>query len=232
MTIKKLRYILTVLTVMYASTAIAQLNIGVDAGISYNKLQVEMADDEIRLSKNSGYIVNVNIDQKINKWLAIEVSPGLIQKNYRVENKNNIYQNVTNTYLHLPITAKYEMKVLKKINLSAALGAYYAYWIESTMEGVAPNVFELSTNPEGNETVRLERIKSNYRFNAKQDNRSEFGWVAKIGLDYRVLKNVSATIKGHFYQSITDQQKRVSEIHAQKYNQTTALTIGGVYHFQ
>ncbi|MNR35130.1 hypothetical protein D3C85_1529560 [compost metagenome] len=130
------------------------------------------------------------------------------------------------------MTAKYELTVFEKMSLSTALGAYYAYWIESTLDGIAPNVFELSTNPEGKETVRLEQIKSNYRFNAKQDNRSEFGWVAKIGLNYRILKSVSATIRGHYYQSITDQQKRVSEVQAQKYNQTTAVTIGAVYHFK
>lgn len=226
---KKQLSLLVLFGAMLMNSAKAQLNIGVDAGITYNQLQFKSNNPDLKLSKRTGYLVNINVSKQLSKWMTIEATPGIIQKNYTVQNKHNIYQDINNTYLHLPLDIKYEISLLKPLKLSAALGIYYAYWLESNISGIAPNVFNIANNAEGDALIQLENIKSNYKFNDTQDNRSEFGWLAKVGLSYRILKNVSCSLKGHYYQSISDQQKQSNEFQSPKYNQTFATTIGLAY---
>ncbi|WP_316822477.1 porin family protein [Pedobacter gandavensis] len=229
---KKQFYLLMFFIALLSNSANAQLTLGADAGISYNRLQFKSNNPDLKLSKKTGYMVNINIDQKLSPGFAVSVSPGLIQKNYSVMNKVNIYQNINNTYLQLPLSLKYEMELFRRLQLSGNLGLYYAYWLESNINGIAANVFNVSNNPEGEELINLESINSKYKFNSQQDQRSEFGWMAKIGLNYRLFKNISGMINGHFYQSMTDQQKQKNEILSAKYNQTFATTIGLAYHLK
>lgn len=231
MNIKKPLSIVASICLTCILNAKAQTNIGLDAGITYNKLRFKPANSNLTLSSKQGYIINLNIDHQLNKWIAVETSPGVLQKNYSVKNTNNIYQDINNTYLQLPISIKFERKLISRLNLSASLGGYYAYWIKSTINGTAPNVFELSSGSEGGELIKVEGIKSQYPF-SHRDNRSEFGWTAKVGLDYRILNDLSCSIKGYYYQSLTDQQKRIDELQASRHNETLAATVGIIYSFK
>lgn len=230
MTIKKQLYIIVIIFFAQIFKTSAQTNIGLDAGITYNKLDFKSNNSNLILTSRQGYIINLNIDHSLNKWFILETSPGVLQKNYSIKNRNDIYQNINNTYLQFPISMKYDMKLIKRLNVSGSLGGYYAYWIKSTMNGTAPNVFEITSDSDGGELIGLENIKSNHSF-SNQDNRSEFGWVAKIGLHYRIINNLSFSITGQYYRSITDQQKNTVELQVPKHNQTSALTIGVSYSF-
>jgi opacity protein-like surface antigen len=221
-------YRLAIIFSLYTAKATAQSNIAFDFGVSFNRLHHETRNN-ISLSGKTGYVLNINLNQRINSCLYIEASPGLIQKNYSLENKSNIYQHIDNSYLHLPLGVKYELKTPKKLTISAVLGIYYAYWITSNITGIAPNVFNISTAADGNELIGVEHIKSTYKFDTKYDNRSEIGWLAKIGLEYRVKKDLSYSFNYHYYQSLTDQQKGNGLFQSKKHNQTTAISAGIIY---
>nr|WP_199158547.1 outer membrane beta-barrel protein [Pedobacter sp. ASV2] len=208
----------------------AQIIIGADAGVSYNKLDYKMNNGKLKLENNQGYMASINVDYGLNKQFSLESSPGIIQKNYLIKNQNGIYQQNNNTYLQLPFNIKYHVKIVKRLYTSASLGAYYAYWLSSTLKGIIPNVFELSNDAEGNEVFKQQSFKYVYQFDPSKDNRSEFGWTGKIELNYEILKKLSGSIKARYYQSITDQQKKIVEGQVARYNQTFGITMGVGYH--
>lgn len=229
MNFKRLFYIFIILS-LFKMKANAQTTFSFDVGIASNKLDFRPINNSLKLFKNQGYMINVSLDYKFNKWLRIEVSPALLEKNYSVKNNSAIYQNINNAYLQFPISVKYAIRVVNKLVASGTSGIYYAYWLKSVVSGIAPNVFEQYSNHEGEELIGLEKIKYNYIFNSTLDNRSEFGWVAKIGLDYEVAKNLSCSLKGHYYQSITDQQKKIMILQGSRYNKTSVMTLGLAYY--
>jgi opacity protein-like surface antigen len=230
MTINIQLYILIVFSIISSAVANAQMTIGLEGGITSNKLDFKNNYSNVTLLQRKGTIINIDLNYKFNKWFTLEMSPGMLEKNYSLQNSNRIYQNVTNCYLQLPISLKHRIKLLRKLNAFGSLGVYYAYWLESKVDGLAPNVFELYSNSENQEMIKLEEIKYTYSFDSRRDNRSEFGWAGKIGMDYGVYNNLSLSLKGHYYQSLTDQQKKIVELQNPKLNKTFVTTIGLIYH--
>ena len=214
----------------YNLDANAQMNLGIDVGLTNNKLNFSSKYGNLKLTSNYGYMINLIIEHKLDKWLSFDASPGVIQKNYSIRNISNINQDIDNTYLHLPLSMTYQVSLLRNVNISGSFGAYYAYWISSVVSGVAPNVFELSSNPKGDELIKVENIDYKYKF-TKQDNKSELGWILKLGIEYGIFNHISFIINTQYYQSITDQQKRINELESEKRNRTLALTSGILYHF-
>ncbi|MBO9675841.1 MAG: outer membrane beta-barrel protein [Sphingobacteriaceae bacterium] len=229
MSTKNKIYIFSIILALYSSNINAQVNIGIDAGTTSNKLNYKT--NNILLGQKSGYITNINVEYALNKWLSLEGSTGAIQKNYSISNKSNISQQINNTYLQFPISIKHCINVIRRLNASVSLGVYYAYWISSNTEGVAPNVFDLSNNKDGTELIKLQSIKYPYQFDSSKDNRNEFGYVVKAGFNYKIISRVEISIRAHYYQSITDQQKKMQKPQNGRYNQTFAVTAGLTYHF-
>jgi len=220
-------YTIIILCISQTIIAKGQTNIGVDAGITFNRLHFKLQNNNLALASRQGYIININVDHELTRRISVEASPGIIQKNYTIKSENNIYQNIDNTYLNIPISIKFVVKSINRLNISGSAGGYYAYWTKSKIGGIAPNVFETTSNPQGEELVKVEDINETHVF-TKQDHRNEIGWVAKIGINYKILSNLSCSIKGQYYRSLTDQQKQI-DYQAPRYNETLAATIGVVY---
>lgn len=206
----------------------AQTYLGVDAGITHNNLRFKPYNTNLTLTSGQGYMVNFNISQRLNNWVQLEAAPGLLEKKYTIQNINGIYQNINNSYLNLPLCVQLNLKATKSIQLTFSLGGYYAFWRKSTINGVSPNVFELRSDSEGVDFIRLEKIKLDYGF-TEQDNRAEWGWVSKMGVACRASRRLHLLLKMHYYQSLTDQQKKISELHTPKYNETLAISTGFSY---
>lgn len=228
MTIKQPLYIFTFFFLIQISNSRAQTNIGLDFGSTFNKLNFTSQNNNLKITSKQGYIINLEIDRRLNNYLSIEVSPGILQKNYSIKNTKDIYQDTENTYLHLPIGIKIAAKLINRLNISGSIGGYYGYWIKSSIHGLAPNAFEISSNTTGEELIKIENIKSGYDF-TKKDNRSELGWKANIGMSYKIMSDISCSINGHYYRSLTDQQQRITERQIPRYNETFAATIGISY---
>jgi hypothetical protein len=213
----------------YTFNVTAQTNIGLDAGLTFNKLDLKTIND-IKLGTRHGYLISVNVTHKFNKELAIEISSSVLQKNYSIENKRNIYQNINNTYAQLPLSVKYNRKIANRLTLAGSFGIYYAYWLKSKIDGIAPNIFNISTDSDNNEIIELESFRYTYHFDSKKHNRSEFGLASKIELNCKIINNLSCGLKGHYYHSLTSQQKVVLE-QQPSYNETFALSLALACHF-
>jgi len=218
-------YSVLLISLIYISKANAQTNIGIDAGVTNNSLSFYASNTNLILKSRQGYLTNISINHILNKWLCLEAGPGVIQKNYSITNTTEIYQNINNTYLNFPVSMKVTLKAVNRINFNGSIGGYYSYWIASMINGIAPNVFELSSNSEGFESIKLETIKDDHSF-TKQDNRKEWGWVAKLALDYRIVNSIYSSIKLHYYGSLSDQQKLVTGFQTPRYNKTSAISVG------
>jgi len=232
MKILKQLFLLILFLLIQPDKTNAQTSISFDAGVTYNKLDFNANNINVVMTSKQGYITNVNIDYQLTRMLALEASPGVLQKNYSIKNNTDIYQNINNTYIQLPISIKYKIKlIINRLIASGSLGTYYAYWLKSNIDGLAPNIFDLSLDTENNEVIKLERIRYTHGFNSAQDDRSELGWAGKIGLEYKVINSFSCSLKGHYYQSLTDQQKHTIELQQPRYNRTFAISLGLGYYF-
>jgi len=231
MTIKKSFCISTLFFSLICVTNIkAQTNVGLDFGATYNKLNFIPSNNTLIITSKQGYIINFNIERELNNYFSLEATPGTLQKNYSIKNKKNIYQDTENTYLQLPISIKMGVTIIGRLKIGGSIGGYYAYWIRSTTYGLAPNAFELSSNITGDEYIKIEDIKAGSDF-TKKNNRSELGLAAKIEMNYKILNDISCSVKGHYYRSLMDQQKRIMEQQIPRYNETLAVTIGISYLF-
>ncbi len=230
---KRIQLILIITTVFIKKTN-AQMSIGLDEGITFNRLSYKSIDPNVLLTREPGYITSIPLQYQFNKWLIIEAAPGLIQKNYSVQNKSEVYQKVKNQYLQFPVSAKYLIRLTPKIVGYGSFGIYYAYWLNSKAEGSAPNVFDIeqTSQPGSEQLIKLEKIKYSIDLNSKQYNRSEYGWLVKAGLGFSVNKNITLSIKGHFYQAVTDQQQKTVDRQGARYNETIAVTLGPIFHLR
>lgn len=201
----------------------AQTNISLQMGLSNNYIKSKK-----QISSSLGYAVTADASFPANDWFDLELSLTLIQKNFSIQNKSNIYQNLTNTYLQLPVGISKGIAFGKNIRLAGFLGIYYALWINKKMDGQIPNIFDVHQNEDGSESLRLAQF-SNQGFNSITDNRNEFGWATKLSLDYRFSKSMSLTTGGHYYNSQTNQEKQTSLLQTGKYNKTFVIMTGLKY---
>lgn len=224
------RILYATLIILFSSVikANAQISIGLDAGVTINKLDYKNINENILINSETGYITDVLIQYKLNKYFIFEITPSQLQKNYSIKNKNGVYQKINNKYLQLPFNVQYNLRLTHRISTYGALGLYYSYWLTSKVFGIAPNAFNIEQTS-SDQLIKLQKIKYLYAFNSEQDNRSEYGWVGKVGIDYNLNKRLSFSLKGHIYQSVMDQQKKIVEQQTSKYNQTLAATIGLSY---
>lgn len=205
----------------------AQTNISIQMGLSNNFTK---SKQQISSSLNAryGYAFSADASLPVNDWVDLELSLTLIQKNFSIQNKSNIYQNLMNTYLQLPVGISKGIAFGKNIRLAGFLGIYYALWINKKMEGQIPNIFDVYQNADGSESLRLARF-SKQGFDSITDNRNEFGCATKLSLDYRFSKSMSITAGGHYYNSQTNQEKQTSLLQTGKYNKTVVIMTGLKY---
>lgn len=208
----------------------AQVSIGADVGITFNTLKLENSNNAVSTNNGYGYIISIPVKYKLNKHFYIETNPGLLQKNYTIENQKRIIQKVNNSYFQLPVGIESSFDLAPKISVNGLIGIYGAYWLSSKINGFAPNVFDISEQSTGTEEqINLQKINTTYNIDSKYDNRYEFGWTGRIGINYTFTTRLCFAIKGNLYRSLTDQQKSISELQRQKYNQTFAITMGASY---
>lgn len=229
MNINKIIYAIFIIFSCFFIKANAQMSIGFDAGMTFNKLNSEYTNENIKLIQETGYITSILLQYDLNKRFTIELTPSLLQKNYAIKNKSEIRQAIINTYLQFPVNAKYNIRLSSKFIAFGSLGVYYAYWLNSQITGTEPNIFDINQALSfNNQSIKLQKIRHTTSFNI-DDERSEFGWVGKTGLDYCPIKNVTLSFKGHLYQSLTSQQKETVKFQKSKSNQTLAVNIGLSY---
>lgn len=207
----------------------AQFNIGIDFGKTNNQLNFTSIDTALRTQKRCGYIFDVDLNYGFNKSSSLELIPSFLEKKYSLVNKGQMFYDVNNKYLQFPVNLKFYFFLKKKIRLSISLGGYCAYWLKSEIDSEVPNVFEITNEINEQEVLKLERIKSLYKFDSKYDNRLEFGLSNKTELEYCIINNIFLSVKFHYYKSLTNQQYHINEIQSTRHNQTSIFSAGVVY---
>lgn len=200
----------------------------VETGVSINSIKVASLNSNLISASERGKVIQVGMSSPINRWLCFKVMPGLLQKNYSIGNKKQIYQHIRNDYFTLPLEIAGRMNISKKLAWSNALGVYYAYWLQSEISGFVPNVFNTSDNSEGIQVIRLEDVNDRHIF-SKYDSRSEYGWVIGSGIDYKIYGNFACVLNVHYFEAWTSQQKTLVIASNARFNHTFTATIGISY---
>lgn len=213
----------------------AQYSLGIEGGVSAGYISTNISNRaSTEINYAIGYTAAIPFQYKINSWLSIEAIPNVTQKNYTLSRTDSLagaYETFVNTYIQLPVMAKFVYG--NRFQVFADAGFYAAYWIAGTVEGVTPNIFdaETSTNANGQtvSAIGYSSYNEKYQFNSRTDNRFEIGGVAGIGAQYLVTKRMQLIADGKLYESFTDQQKKYEMNGIAKYNQTFTFSAGALF---
>jgi hypothetical protein len=182
-----------------------------------------------------GWNIGIPVGYQFFDWLAVYAAPTYIVKNYDIVRSGffaGVYQKNYNRYLQLPLTARFSFGG-KALRGFVDLGGYAAYWESGRIQGVEPNFLnEVDTvyqtaNPSSilGENYAYS-YDQKYTFDNKKDNRMEFGLAGGAGISYELFETYTFFVEGHYYRSMTDQQKRYETNQAPRYNDNFGLSIG------
>lgn len=211
----------------------AQLNVGINAGISRNSLISNRGyRSNTDYTKVDGFTAGMVVRYPVNKYVTIGVEPSFIGKNYKIVRNDyyqGVYQATYNNYIQLPMLATFSLSNQRMLGGISA-GGYSAYWAHSRKKGVIPNLSDLSTQ-DGDYTNVFQNIKpfsydETYHFDNKLDNRWEFGWVAGLDFQYTLSRQFAYFMTARYYYSLTDQGKNYTINQEQRFNQTVVISAG------
>lgn len=214
----------------------AQLSVGVSGSYNKNYLYTNISNRAYTQYKPlQGFGVSIPVQYQFNNWLALQVEPGYVQKNYRVERYNffeGIYQNTTNGYYQLPLIGHF-MFGGSKLKGFMNLGGYGAYWASSKVKGSLANMLNEVNNVDYNQNINSYYGLQNpyaydekYNFDTRKDRRLELGWLVGAGMSYKVNNLFEVFAEARYYQAITDQQKNYMINQIPRYNQTYCGNLG------
>jgi hypothetical protein len=225
----KQKLALLFLLVISARISQAQTGIGLEGGISSSYLSTNISNRvSTSISYGAGYTVNLSYQYKIKHWLYIETTPGITQKNYfinRTDSFAGIYEEFKNTYLQIPIMAKF-LYGHHSFQAFADAGFYGGYWLSGRVNGVIPNILSITQDAQGNASIQQVSYDEKYQFNRQTDNRMEFGWVAGAGVQYHINHDYMLTASAKYYEALTNQQKDYEVNQVPQYNQTFTFSLG------
>jgi opacity protein-like surface antigen len=209
----------------------AQVNLGLQAGVSLNSLHTNIADrPHTSIHSREGYTAGLLFQYALPHGVFVEASPGLVQKNYSIDRTDSfagVYQSSTNTYIQLPVMLYYAYG--GRFKALAGLGVAGSYWLAGSVKGTTPDIFSATgvTGPNGTtEDILLRSYAEKYTFDARRDQRWEFGWLAGAGVQYSFYHSYTVLLRCLYYQSLTDQQKHYMTHQVPQYNRTLLFSLG------
>jgi opacity protein-like surface antigen len=225
----KQKLVLFFLLIAVAYLSKAQTAIGLEGGVSSSYLNTNISNRASSIiNYGAGYTFDLSYQYKIKHWLYIETAPGITQKNYFIDRTDSfagIYEEFKNTYLQIPVMAKF-LYGHHSFQAFADAGLYGGYWLSATVKGVIPNILSISQDAQGNGTIQQTSYNEKYQINPETDNRLEFGWVAGAGVQYHFNHDYMLTASARYYQALTNQQKDYEVNQIPQYNQTFTFLIG------
>lgn len=151
-------YIQIMLLLAHATHSKAQtLYVGVESGINSNHLYTNASS---RFFTDYKSLTGVNVagtaTLNINNWLALQLSPTFIQKNYKLTRSgyfNGQFQEFHNSYWQLPAIAQFSFGS-SIVQGFLSVGVYSAYWLSATTKGKQPVMWNSGENtPESRYTI-------------------------------------------------------------------------------
>jgi opacity protein-like surface antigen len=216
-------------------TANAQASAGLEAGLTGGYLHTNISNREsTTIRYRLGYAIAVPFEYKLSDWFSITTDPGIIQKNYtlaRTDSLSGAYTVFSNTYLQVPLMAKFVYG--NKLKLFADIGMFYGYWLSAREGGQTPDIFSATetSNGSGQTTSTISFVKFNQQhpLNPQIDRRSEWGWIAGAGVQKQVNQQWLVYASLRLYESLTQQQKQYMTNQIPQYNEVIGLAAGALF---
>lgn len=219
---RKRKFFLT-LAWLTALTVQAQWRVGVTGGADYNVFSMDkqyMLD--YKIDGRWGATLGVSGQYDVNEWLGVRADLNWTQKNYRkqrVQLDNTDYK-FRNDYLQLPVMASFSFGG-EKLRGFCNLGVYGGYWLGSHQSGKDFNTLT------GWSTLFSETVE----LHSDRDQRWDCGLLGGIGVEYRIAPHWAAQAEVRYYYSTTSTTKQFTNVKDYRYNNTTAIQLGGYYIF-
>lgn len=223
------------------SSAKAQFSIGVQGGYANNYLLTNASNlISTEYKPLQGFSVAIPLEYAVTDWFSIKAAPGFTQKNYRMQRTGfyyGVYQDNTNGYIQLPLTAQFSFGG-EKLRGFVEGGGYAGYWMTAHIKGRMPNILNQPayTNTTSNEQANnvFEEFtpyeyNEKYTFDKTKDNRMEFGVLAGAGISYQLTDKYKLFGEATYFNGLTDQQKKYQTNQVPRYNQTYVFSLGFMF---
>lgn len=233
----KKNLILTIIVILFYRISNAQFSVGCDFGFNINHLDTDISNRSFTKNTNKiGYNTSLLIDYKISKSINIQTGFSFIEKNYSLERTGyyeGIFQSFNNIYMQMEFFSQIKALQLNRLQLKLNTGTYTAFWCQSQINGVIPNIYDTNNEIDNNGVViqnfNLTKYSENYEFNKVKDNRIEFGLISGLDLIYNITIKNRAFFRANYYFSLTDQQKKYMAIQNSRINKTISFSFGFMY---
>lgn len=208
--------------------ATAQWKIGIEGGVVHNTLLVSKCYDYDRhYSGATNGIIGIPVRYDFRDWFGIQADLSYLAKDYSMYRSDiyaSNYYNYTNSYLNIPIYARFSFGGTKLRGYVLA-GGFIGAWVESDVEGNQYRYFSQDPYVDYGNYHFDEKVP----FDSRRDNRFDAGVSGAIGIEYQFVKRFSVFVEGRYLYSLTDMQKKYMLKQPTKHNSTFALQIGFMY---
>lgn len=221
----EMRRIIALMTIVLLASfaARAQWSAGITGGASFNRFSMDkqyMID--YALDGLWGATLGVTGQYEISDWLALRADLNWTQKNHRMHrvklDKMDYYY--WNDYIQLPVMASFGFGGLN-LRGFCNLGVYCGFWMDSYLSGSDFNNFA------GYQFDISEPVT----FIPERDQRFDFGPVGGVGVEYRILPNLSAQVELRCYYSTVSTTRQYMRVKDYRYNTTAVAQLGVSYIF-
>ncbi len=213
-----------------ATPATAQWRVGVTAGYSHNRLDIDTGYAyDMRYEERGGFTVGLPVQYDFFDWLGVRAELTFVQKGHKMhhtEYYNGIYTDTRNNYLQLPVMANFSFGG-KRVRGFLNAGGYIGGWLSSHREGLTYRLFSEEESPNGIITPNNSyEFDEKVPFDSRRDNRFEAGLAGGVGVSCRVTSRVELQAEGRCYYALTDMQKNYMKFRTPRYNTTFVVQIG------
>lgn len=207
--------------------ATAQWKIGIEGGIVHNTLLVSKCYDYDRnYSGATNWVIGVPVRYDFRDWFGLQAEVSYLAKDYsmyRSEIYEGNYYNYTNSFINIPIYARFSFGGTKVRGYVLA-GGFLGAWLDSYVEGNQMSYFQT----EGLSYSDY-HFDEKVPFDSRRDNRFDAGLSGAIGVEYQFAKRFSVFAEGRYLYSLTDMQKEYMLKQPTKHNSTFAFQVGVMY---
>lgn len=213
-----MRLLITSLIILAISTSnYSQVRIGAKAGVTLSKQSFESDYQVLKSGSEFGAMGNVPLTTQI--YLQAELL--LTTKGYKEQFGDEVFDQLTSTYLQLPVLLQYRFG--NKIEYYGILGVYAARWTKgkyrSRIESKAKIIEEdyLFTSSYNNEGFK--------------DRRQEIGAIAGLGLIYPLsINHIILDVRYNYGLTDTYDLKTEPDGYKKHANRSISITLGVLFY--
>lgn len=232
----KLKYVILTILNLAAISLKAQIAIGIQGGYDSNILDMNIKNLAFtKNGKKTGVDFDAAVDIKLTDYITFKTGITYLKKNHalvRTAQYTGLYEEFKNSYLQVPLLMSYSLGK-NGLKVFGNAGIYGSYWLNGDVNGLVPNIFNVTDSVGNNGTLKesfgVSHYQQSYRFDSSKDKRFEFGFAFGLGTDFLLNKNNFLRLQGNFYSSITSQQKNYTLMPNNRFNNTLAVTAGIIH---